>query len=93
MKPGHWESVSLTVLTCLGNLGVSQNTVHYWHLLCGHLSLGGRWALNQSSEAGPVTHSDLLIADTMAQPFAGVQSPRSYVVESQRVLIRILFVF
>lgn len=52
MKPGHWESVSLTVLTCLGNLGVSQNTIHYWHLLCGHLSLGGRWALNQSSEAG-----------------------------------------
>ena len=58
MKPGHWESVSLTVLTCLGNLGVSQNTIHYWHLLCGHLSLRGRWALNQSSEAGlspPVT--------------------------------------
>ena len=44
--------VSLTVLTCLGNLGVSQNTIHYWHLLCGHLSLGGRWALNQSREAG-----------------------------------------
>lgn len=72
---------------------MSQNTIHYWHLLCGHLSLGGRWALNQSSEAGLSTAVPLSTADTTAQSFAGVHSPRSYVVESQRVLLRILFVF